>query len=93
MELSKDLDLNSYKRTSAAACYGAKPAAATCMISASGELICNQGVPFMDGAAEILGASKTGGKQYCGPAIEPFRNMEQCVDGSFAVNCALLDPK
>lgn len=100
MELSKDLDLNAWKRNSAAACYAGSSAykqkAGACMISASGEMVCvPQSTPFYDGASAILGqpARSVCAQTYNNVAvIEPFTNgsgsMQKCVDGSMSMQCA-----
>lgn len=97
MELSKDIDLDAWKRNSAAACYAGAAASqqksGACMISASGEMICvPQSTPFYDGAAAILGQPS---RAVCAQShnnvasIEPFENdsMQKCIDGSMSSRC------
>lgn len=94
MELSKDLNLPAWKRSSAAACYAAvSQQKRSCMISASGEMVCApQSAPFYDGTAVILGQKSRG---VCtnshNNSKEPFQNdsrsMQRCIDGSMASMC------
>lgn len=100
-ELLKDIDLKQVNRWSAMSCYAAKPKVQSCMISASGEVVCvPDSVPYIDGASAILRgtaanpAVKNTPTAMCMPSfIEPFANaasvaptMEKCIDGSMAPN-------
>ena len=80
MELSKDLDLNAWKRSTGAACYDNKGKTNNaCMITAGGDTVCApMTAGFFDGASAILGNVAT--KCVNSPAmafIEPFDQTVQ----------------